>query len=366
MRPGLKVVLFLLLPLALLLLGVERCTTVNLASPGFLRPAEFNAYPLLKDGVESATYRLEALSQPYRTRITYSPESNFFLVVDRQFRKLDGAGRQVFAVERDTVTVNPPFSPLIVAPQGIYDLSRDKVILEPFAQVLNDKAGKTFTKDYWRKVFDRAYAQAEIVVHGDYQSDIRKYASYFKIGDDWVLIHTSTSTIEVERDHDFGTRIPGYPAKVDRMFLLRDPQRGVFSHDSAEIREDLGRFAPEPDDVAELPERGLRYRPDVSLETLFFDKEFVSEEAAYTSIPITLAGRADHRLRIGGEDLNFWEVAVRDIFSPLDTNMNVFVLPEAYGDRSEVVFLEFNPGSNVETAGSDGLYVVRKKAGAGD
>lgn len=366
MRLSLKVALFLLLPLALLLLGVERCTTVNLASPGFLRPAEYDAYPLLKDGVESETYRLEALSNPYRARITYSPESNFFLVADRQFRKLDGAGRQVFAVERDAVTVNPPFSPFLVGPLGIYDLSRDEVILEPFAQVLNADADRTFTKDTWRKVFDQTYAKADSVVHGDYQSDIRKYASYFKIGDDWVLIHTSTSAIEVERDYDFGSRIPGYPAKFDRMILLRDPQRGLFSHDSSEIREDLGRFAPEADDFTELPERGLRYRSDVSLETLFFDKGFVSNEAAYTSIPLTLAGRADHRLRIGQEELNFWEVAVRDVFSPLDTTMSVFVLPEAYENRSDVVFLEFNPGNNVETAGSDGLYVVRKKAAEGD
>ncbi len=361
-----KLLLFLALPLAAVLLVVERFTPLNLAPPEFLRPAEYDAYPLLKDGVESEAYRLEALSKPYRARITYSPAGNFFLVADRRFRKLDGAGRQVFDLERDGVAVNPPFSPFVVGPSGVYDLSRDEVSLEPFAQVLNADADRTFTKDTWRRVFDQAYAKADIVVHGEFQSDNGKYASYFRIGGDWVLIHTSLSALDVDHDYDFGTRFPGYPAKFDRMILLRDPQRRRFSHDSRDIREDPARAASRPDDVADLPERRLRYRDDVSLETLFFDKDFVSGEVAYTSIPLTLAGRADQRLRIGEEELNFWEIAVRPVFSPLDTNLSVFVLPEAYGDRSEVVFLEFSPGNNIDTAGSDGLYVVRRKPAAGD
>ncbi len=360
-----KLLLFLAPPLAAVLLVVERFTPVNLAPPGFLRPAVYDAYPLLKDGVESEAYRLEPLSNPYRARITYSPEGNFFLVVDRRFRKLDGHGRQVFAVERDPATVNPPFSPFVVGPSGVYDLSREEVTLQPFVQVLNAAADRTFTRDTWRAVFDQAYAKADVVVHGGFQSDNSKYASYLRIGGDWVLIYTSLSAIDVDHDTDFGTRFPGYPAKFDRMILLRDPQRGLFSHDSRDIRENLPRAASGPGDVTDLPERGLRYRDDVSLETLFFDKDFVSSEIVYTSIPLTLGGRADYRLRIGEDELNFWEIAVRPVASPLETNITVFVLPKAYGNRSEVVFLEFNPGSNIDSAGSDGLYVLRRRSAAG-
>ena len=358
-----KLILFLALPLAAILLVVERFTPVNLASPAFLRPADYDAFPLLKDGAASEAYELAFLSDPYSAKITYSPEGNFFLVQDRHFRKLDGAGKEVFSVEQDGILVNPPFSHFIVGPSGVYDLSRDPVTKESFTQVLNADPERTFTKESWRRVFEQAYGKAEIVVHGDLSRDSNKYMTYFKIGDDWVLLHTAGREIEIDHDYDFGIRFKGYPAKFDRMILLRDVQRGLFSHDSGDIREDSLRVSSRQDDFYDLPERGLRYRRDVSLETLFFRKQAVSAEVAYTSLPITLKGRADYRLRIGGDALSFWEIAVRPVFASLDTNLNLFVLPEVYRDRSQVVFLEFRPGNNIDTAGSDGLYVIRRKPG---
>lgn len=337
--------------------------------PAFLRPAEYDAFPLLKDGPGSETRRLALVSESGRATITYSPQGNFFLLeeLNRRFRKLDAAGKEVFAVEWAADLANPAFSHLLVGPSGLYDLSKEPVAKEAFSQVLNAEAERRFTERYWRKVFEELYAQAETVVYGEaFSADTRRLPVYFRTGAAWILLYASPEQVEIDRDpYGLGTRIEGYPPKFDRMLLLKDLRRGTFSHHSHEVRGDVLPAGFSQRDLFELPEHDLSYRQDVSLETLFFRKQGVLDEIVYTGIPVSLYGRADHRLRIGAETLSFWELAVRPVFSPLETNISVFVLPEAYAAGSDLVFLEFRPLSNIETAGSDGLYVLKRKPDRG-
>ena len=362
-----KLILFLALPLAAILLVVERFTPVNLASPAFLRPADYDAFPLLKDGVESGSHRLEFLSNPYLAKITYSPEGNFFLVEDRHFRKLDSNGSEVFSLEQDGVMVNLPFTHFVVGPSGVYDFSEDPVSITPFTQVLNADSDRTFTQDYWNRVFDQLYAQADSVVYAnDLASHIVKLPIYFKIGREWLLLYAWPDHVDISYSpYELGTGIEDRPAKFSRMVLLKDVKEGLFSYNTHEVRGSYIPHGLSQKDLFHLPEHDLRYRQDASLEMLFFRKQAVSEHVAYTNLPIIFNGRADHRLRIGEDTLSFWEVAVRHAFASLRTNLNLFVLPDAYRDRSEVMFLEFRPGNNVDTAGSDGLYVIRRKPGGG-
>ena len=58
----------------------------------------------------------------------------------------------------------------------------------------------------------------------------RATSSSSRIGDDRVLILTSIPAIEVGRADDLGPRIPGCPAKFDRMIPQRDPQQASLAN----------------------------------------------------------------------------------------------------------------------------------------
>ncbi len=69
----------------------------------------------------------------------------------------------------------------------------------------------------------------------------------------------------------------------------------------------------------------------------------------------------DHRLRIGGEDLFFREIAVKAHRQKLQTQLHWYVVPAPYQGKTQVGFLEFMPISNMSSEGSGGVYALRRK-----
>lgn len=336
---------------AVLLILLERCSTLNITSPEFLRPEGLADAPLLKELSGTASHAVAHIGNPYYPSITYDPQGDFFIVAGRDITKFDGAGRETFSITADAGSQLLPFSHFIVTPEAVYDLSRTEPVPEPVVQVVNGNKDTTFTLDSWQKLYADAYARADTVLPADYFADHRKQPSFMRIDGQWTLFYTSSSNVDIEVDRDLGVTIEGFPAKMDRTILLRDPVRGQYAANSDVVR----------DGVIALPEDALSYRLPGRLRTLRFDKTYVSEHVVYTPIPLSLAGPAWYRLSIGDEAMTFRETAVRPVFGRLESKLRWFVLPEPYGAETAVSFLAFRPLNNMDTEGSDGLYIIRPR-----
>ena len=136
------------------------------------------------------------------------------------------------------------------------------------------------------------------------------------------------------------------------MVLLQDLDRKQYSHAFSDIRDGL----------IGLKEKRLRYRSSTKLKMVSYNNIGVSEHLAYTNIPILMKGTALYRLSVGNETINFKEIAVRTVLSrKVDTHLNLFIVPKSSAKDVSASFLEFLPGNNLDTMGSDGLYVIRPK-----
>lgn len=337
--------------LAVFLLVLERCTILNITSPEFLRPAQLKDAPLLKNLSGTASYAIGHIGNPYFPLITYDPKGDYFIVVGREITKFDRAGRKTFTftIEGDSQLL--PFSHFIVTPDAVYDLSRTTPVSEPVVQVVNGNKDSTFTLASWQRRYAEAYAKADTVILADNFADHHKQPSFMRIDGQWLLFFTSRSNVDIDVDWELGVTIEGFPAKMDRTIHLKDPATGQYAANSQRVRD--GEVA--------LPEDTLNYPPLGRLKTLRFDKTYVSEHIAYTPIPLILAGPAWHRLSIGDEAMTFRETGARFVFGAFDSKLSWFVLPEPYSAKTPVSFLEFRPLNNLDTEGSDGLYIIRPR-----
>lgn len=308
--------------------------------------------PILRDGLSSETYEVQFLDNPYAADITFHPQKQFFIYQYGDYIKIDARGRKVFQLEYSEGLYRPAFTPYVITKRGLYDFSQARPKPRQIVKFYNDKKDRRLTRDSFIKVFGKSYAQADVVVYGNYDSDVGRYPAYMKIGGDWSIFYVSPGNIEVESDYDLGITIEGFPPKFERMILLRDPVQKRYSHNSSRVR----------DREVSLPEDRLQYPRNRKLTKLSYKSQYVSEHYAYTSIPAIRGGYAIHQLNIDGEKIDFKEIAVRSAFSlKVDTNLNLFVLPKPYASKVPVSFLEFRPGNNIDTSGSDGVYIIRPK-----
>jgi hypothetical protein len=130
-------------------------------------------------------------------------------------------------------------------------------------------------------------------------------------------------------------------------------QTRSYSSASSDLREVTPRLK------ALLAESRMRYPARGKLKVMYYRNQRVDE--TYKGVAVVHSGMASHRLRIGGEDLYFSEIAVKVRSEKLQTQLLWFVPPAPYQDKTQVGFLEFMPGSNLSTAGSGGVYVLRRK-----
>ncbi len=339
--------------LALLLFGLERCTTLNIAPPAFLKLHALGDAPILKDLEGTARYAVFYIGDPYQAFITYDPKGDFFLTQGREVQKFDNRGRKTFAFPMTGESELPRASHFIVTREAVYDLSRSQPLPEPVVQVINGDEDRNYGFESWYKIYFDAYARADRVIQADFLPGLHKQPSFMRIDGKWVLFYTSTSNPSLDVDHLRGVTIKGFPPKMDRTILLKDPARGRYA---------AGIRGP-GNDGKSLPEAALNYRPLGQLERLRFDKTYVSEYFAYTPIPALLAGPAWHRLEIGDEEMTFRETGVREIFGPFESRLSWYILPEPYSAKTAVSFLAFRPSNNIDTEGSDGLYIIRPLAG---
>lgn len=307
---------------------------------------------LLRDGVTSDSYELRLVAETYRAHVTFHPDERFFILEGTDFLKFDAGGQEVFRLANSAEIFRPHFSPYAATAGEICDFTQQPPRPQPFAKIVNGDKNRRLSRDDFFKQFGQAYAEADVVVYGRYNFDVSKTPAYLRIADDWIVFYVANRDIDDVGDGELGYTIEGFPAKYRNMILLRDPVRKHYAHASSRLREG----------AVPLPEDRLKYPRDRKLSRLSYNSEYVSEELAYTSIPAVKAGYATHRLSVDGETMDFREIAVRATFSfRVESNLSLFVLPEPYARDVPVSFLEFHPGNNIDTGGSDGVYVLRPK-----
>lgn len=310
-------------------------------------------YPLLKDNPVSKSYQLKFITNKYWGNITYSPTTNFFLIDSRIIRKIDSKGVEVFAEKRADEATRLPFTPYLASAKGIIDFSRDKPYLEKFVQIVNGDKDWTLTVDSFTEIYTQAYKDADTVVYDrpNFAEGIDKYRAYMYIDGDWVLFYLSFYALDLDDDYDLGVRVKNYPAKYNRMILLKDISADVYSASDYRLR----------DREIALNEDKLNYPVMGKLELMGFERGKVSSTFPYTPIPLVYRGQAFYRLTHGDESLFFSETALKQLFKEPRTGMNWYVLPEPYQQQIPIGFLQFKPRSNVDTSGSGGVYVLIRK-----
>lgn len=328
-------------------------TTFFALATGLVHAQPDQTVPLLAKGPASQSYELVRIATPYLSNITFLPGENFFLVQERDIVKFDARGSEVFRLKLADDHHRSAFSPFVVSPEGIYDLREANPRVIPFGHKVNAAEGKSLSRENFLKNFQANYNAAEIMVLGERDDAVGKQATYLRIGGNWVLYYLTPRAIKTVVDYELGHSLEGFPEKFPRMNLLKSSASGQYSFDRWEVRE--GKRT--------LPERLLSYPKSPRLTLRSYNSEYISDEIPYISIPTERGGPAFYSLTIGGEDIRFWEMATRRVLrTRINTNMNLFVLPTPIANQIPVSFLEFRPGNNINTAGSEGLYILRPRS----
>lgn len=309
--------------------------------------------PLLRDGVRSATWEIRFLEAPYQADITYSASGHYFVIQGEKYRKVDATGRETFALARSGDTFRPPFAPFIVEPEGIYDLSRPRPERLAFVQVVNGEKGQKMAQDLWRWHFGRAYRRADVVFYGRVHDQLHRIPAYMRIEGEWLIFYAAPGDVTFDQDLDLGSSIEGYPPKIPRMTLLQDPQTGQFSAEASTIRH-----GEKP-----VPEGQLDYSLPGRFEWLSYHATTAVDRTYYGDLPLSYTGEAAFQITLEGEPLRFREAGYSSVLGRRDSRMSWFVLPAEMAEGSPISFLEFRPYNNMDTLGSQGVYVIRKRDG---
>ncbi|MEE9454701.1 MAG: hypothetical protein V3V13_10015 [Paracoccaceae bacterium] len=319
--------LFIIIGIVSILAFLETFTAFNILSPRFLLNAEYTTYPLLKEDVKSDSHEIVLVDKSNKAHITYSPGGHFFLIDGwGEYIKIDEQGNIVSRIEQTQERSRIVNSPYLVSSTGIIDMAKPHAVQEGFLEKLNALPDRRFIETHWLEQFESLYASAEQVFYSSTPDfDLYRYPMYFKMDDGWTVLYASPDHIG---EFDDGRPFEKYPPKYEEMIEL--------------VGQEIGNS------------------DDSTVEMLGFYKRGSSAEIAYTPIPIQFKGPAFYRVKAGDTYLNFQEIAIRNIGSGVSSNLTEYMLPNPFREGIDVRFLEFDPHTNITTAGSDGLYVIRK------
>ncbi len=334
--------------LTLLVLSVVQCTKIELLYPGFLKKTEYDNYPYLKDGVESEHYRIEYISNPYAAFVTYDTEHDYFFMAQAPFRRIDRSGIGEFVLEQGKFLDHPRFSHYVFDREGVFDFSETTVRHQVFIKTLNDDGllkGRERDAD-----FSRYYNKADVVVYG-VNREFDYPPAYLKIDGTWLRFMMGTYDGLVD-DHYNAISYEKFPAKFKKMVLLRASHHGRLSNGQ-------GNGAPLGHSVKKST---WAYPNGYNINSLYFEKSFVSENFPYTPIPAEFTGTAYYRIRIGDDVLKFKESALKSTLSfNFESFLYWYLPPRPYVDNTSVSFVELRYPHNLNESGSNGVYVIVRK-----
>lgn len=356
----------------ILTIGVvlDRCTSVNITTASIFKKSAYDNFKYLKQGVTSANYEIVRLSHTAYPILYDTINNNFYINGAAGISKIDGQGNIVHqdSIFKDQNTSLVDFvnhSYYVFTADAVYDYSKKDIQPEKMATVINED--NKMEPEEWDNAFKQLYKKAEVVIYEDDRYTYDKCSCnpvYFKIADKWTLMYTDPNQHDltlknIDMHNSIGrAELQGYPAKFNGLIVLRDNDRKMFSDMQNTDDAFLATYY-----TVHMNEQKLDYKSDDKLENLFFRKEIVDNEAAYTDIPLSFGGIAYYKLTIGHEDIFLKENASKEsgLAGKLESNMYLFELPEKFRSKTAVRFLDFRSISNVYQSGSEGLYIIRKK-----
>lgn len=333
---------------------LQKCTTVNITTSNFFKKSTTKSYPYLEEEPSSETYTLERLAGSFTPMITYDPSKNFFLLqfAKEKFEKRDAKGRLTFLLPYTEDMDYADFSGFVFSKDGVYDFTKENVFLEAFGQTINEN--QDMEGEEWKNQYETFYKKAATVVYGETFSHPNKgFRMYFQINNEWICLFTPKDRRHYIRvgiaHHDRDL----FQAKYETLVLLKDEKNNIFSNN---VRTDetayLGR---------ENTHYVKKYTPKVDINIVSTWKTGHTETMGLLPIPTAYDELVYYKLNINNERIKFKENAMNYILGERETYINIYQVPDAYIQKTEVFFLEYNYLSNFHDNRSKGMYILKNK-----
>lgn len=347
--------IMMLLGTLLFLLFLNQCTTVNIAPPTIFKKKEFGNYNYLKDGIKSDYFQIEKISEYTHSKVTYDTIHNFFIISDRsKIQKINAKGEKVIEISRVNHMDFTTYGHYIFMDTIVYDLSKKIIQQEKFEEII--LPSKEITPKDWLLQFQELYQQASVVYYGRNDYKHKAKPVYFKVHENWKVLYLSGGH-SFSNDDLTDYTFKNYPAKFNRLIVLKDNANKVYSNGQFSAGASVASYKR-----MNFEEKNFIYPEQRKIKSLFFQKEMVYEEIAYTSIPVVLGGTAYFNLKKGNDILKFKENATMSSFSfyKIKNYLSHYFIPEKFKNQSNVSFLKLKYPSNNNESGSKGWYVIKR------
>ncbi len=315
---------------------------------------KYTSFPLLTTGVTSASYEIVYMSDAIIHSITFDARHGYFLIArSKDFVKFNAIGKEIGRLPREESHELPAFSHYVISDYGIYDLSQEKVTLQSFETVLNED--RLIDPFELRKIIRQLYTRATIVLFSKELAhlDGNGYCIYFNISNRWTKVYTEkhASQLNVADYYPEEAKPGDYRSKYFRLAPLKDIRAKVYSDHTRE--GDWYRINQE--------DYIRKYKSNVQLTTLFFQREEPFGTIAFTEIPISWKCEAYYKLKYNGEQFFFQEKTIKPMFRRIQQYYFMLELPAAYQHQSSVWFLVLDDPFNVTEYTRKGTYMIRPK-----
>lgn len=385
-----KLTIISIISAALVLIFIDRCTTIDLTTADIFRPSSYENFKALKDRPQSEHYEIVPAKGDFPVLYDQS-QNEFYLSNGQGLTKYDGDGNLIISndlahEEYTSIFDFANFVPYVFAKNGVYDFSGKRLIYYRFSEILNVK--NEISDQEFKSIFETYYRTAELVLYDsdrniEYGRDC--YPMYFKIKNRWILLFSKKGDFRFshqgsdnfENDTIGQIDFVGFPAKLSnkRLRVLKDAKNGVYSISKLgmeEITDDyLNKFYTQI-----LPERKMDYGTDDNITLLSHRKDEYYSTGNVFSLPNWISpsfmNTGFYELKYNQEKLYFQEKAIK-LFSEKNIQDNLFLyeLPKNYRSRSKLAFLHYtlNVGGYMNDSTdlvepiikNAGLYIIKPK-----
>ena len=344
-----KKVLFVI-SCVVLLIVLDRCTTVKISSASIFEKEEFKTYPFLSDGVTSDSYEIKQLVKEEESyhEITYDTLNNYFIVdAIVKTQKISAEGKVLNNIKSiypksDTASIysfpnylyNPNKSHFLIGNTRdslVYDFSKNK-IEETLTKIISTSHIKT--QEEWLAFYTPYYNMADVVIYREkFENSEDVQPIYLRVDNKWILILFSG-------DCNL-TLTEKYPKEL---IYLKDYNREVYS-------ELHYSFEQTPWESTDTPEKGI--------EKVFFRKDHVYSRLNlyyYEVFPQVFKGIGFYNLKKGEEVLKFKNWMLQSFYFTERTHLQYYTLPERFRNKSEVTFIE-----HYTPADGHSFFIVKRK-----
>ena len=374
----------------LILLFVDRCTTINLTTADIFRPKSYNHFKELTQKPQSENFEIVPALGTFP--ILYNSAKNeFYLRNGQGLTKYDASGNLMISNDLNKEKYTSIFDfanfvPYVFAENGVYDFSGNRLIYSKFSKILNPK--NELSNKEFKSIFEENYRQSNLVIYDtDRKVEYGRncFPMYFQRGENWILMFSQKDDYrfshqgnEVFESDTIGQiDFKGFPAKFSnqRLTVLKDVKTGLYSINQ------LGKEKIDDDYLNKyytqiLKEEKLDYQTNDKIKLLSRKKDDYYETGNPFSLPKwvtpSFINTAYYRLTYQNEKLFFKGKAVKMYDNPTAQNdLYLYELPKQFRTKSKLVFLDYglDLGSYMDMTSGEidpivkntGLYLIKPK-----